>query len=54
MLTAAPAPRLSAHPELTTDIRPRQRQDARTALTEAGFSGEEIDRLIEQEIVWSL
>jgi alpha-methylacyl-CoA racemase len=53
-LTAAPAPRLSAHPELTTDIRPRQKQDARAALTEAGFSGEEIDRLIEQEIVWSL
>jgi alpha-methylacyl-CoA racemase len=53
-LTAAPAPRLSAHPELTTDIRPRQKQDAKAALMEAGFSDEEIDSLIEQEIVWSL
>jgi alpha-methylacyl-CoA racemase len=54
VLTAAPAPRLSDHPALTTAIRPRGRQDATTALTEAGFSNEEIDRLIAQEIVWSL
>jgi alpha-methylacyl-CoA racemase len=54
VLTAAPAPRLSAHPELTSDIRPRPTLDAKAALTEAGFSVEEIDRLIGQEIVWSL
>lgn len=53
-LTAAPAPRLSAHPGLTTQLRPRETQDAKSALVEAGFSGQEIDRLIEQEIVWSL
>jgi alpha-methylacyl-CoA racemase len=53
-LTAAPAPRLSAHPELSTELRPRGGADARVALAEAGFSGSEIDRLIEQEIVWSL
>ncbi len=52
-LTAAPAPRLSAHPQLTTEIRPRHKQDATNALEEAGFSGEEIARLIEQEVIWS-
>ncbi|HEY1561628.1 MAG TPA: CaiB/BaiF CoA-transferase family protein [Caulobacteraceae bacterium] len=52
-LTAAPAPRLSAHPELTSAIRVRGSQDARTVLAEAGFSDEEIIQLTDQEIVWS-
>lgn len=53
ILTAAPAPRLSAHPDLTTATRPRGDHDARSVLTEAGLSGEDIDHLIDQGIIWS-
>jgi alpha-methylacyl-CoA racemase len=51
VLTAAPAPRLSAHPELTTEITARRSEDAKTVLAAAGFSGPEIEGLIEQGIV---
>lgn len=51
VLTAAPAPRLSAHPELTTEITARRCEDAKTVLAAAGFSGPEIEGLIEQGIV---
>ena len=54
VLTAAPAPRLSAHPDLVTAINPRQARPAREILAEAGFAEDEVDALIAGEIVWSL
>lgn len=53
-LTAAPAPRLSAHPDLVTGINTRRKRDARTILSEAGFTEEELDGLIDREVIWSL
>ena len=54
VLTAAPAPRLSAHPELVSAINPRQARPATEILAEAGFAADEIDALIAQKVVWSL
>lgn len=53
VLTAAPAPRLSEHPELTSSIHPRTRRDANAILAEAGLAEAEIRELIENKIVWS-
>lgn len=53
VLTAAPAPRLSAHPELVSSIRPRTRRTADAILAEAGLAEAEIRDLIEKKIVWS-
>jgi alpha-methylacyl-CoA racemase len=53
-LTAAPAPRLSAHPDLVTDINPRVTRPAGEILSEAGFGEDEIKQLIERKVVWSL
>jgi len=54
VLTAAPAPRLSAHPDLVTQINPRSNRPADAILADAGFAREEIDTLIAQAAVWSL
>ena len=53
-LTAAPAPRLSAHPDLVTAINPRQQRDARTILAEAGFAEADVEGLIARKVIWSL
>ena len=52
--TAAPAPRLSGHPALVTEVNPRRRRSAGDILNEAGFSQAEIDGLIAAKAVWSL
>ncbi len=54
VLTAAPAPRLSAHPDLVTAINPRGNRPADAVLTDAGFSEQEIKDLTAKKIVWSL
>jgi alpha-methylacyl-CoA racemase len=53
-LTAAPSPRLSGHPELTTDINPRRTRPAQEILAEAGFANEEIEELVAAKVIWSL
>jgi alpha-methylacyl-CoA racemase len=54
ILTAAPAPRLSAHPDLVTDINPRQQRPAKDLLVEAGLDADEVDALVASGVVWSL
>jgi alpha-methylacyl-CoA racemase len=54
VLTAAPAPRLSAHPGLASDTNPRHKRDAATILAEAGLSEPEIKGLMVNKVVWSL
>jgi alpha-methylacyl-CoA racemase len=54
ILTAAPAPRLSAHPDLVTDILPRQARSAEQVLAEAGFTPAEIEDLGARNVIWSL
>jgi len=54
VLTAAPAPRLSAHPDLVTQINPRSNRPAGEILADAGFAPDEIETLIAQQAVWSL
>ena len=51
---AAPAPRLSGHPELVTDLNERRQRGARDILAEAGLAPGEIDALLEQRVVWSV
>ncbi len=53
MRSAAPAPRLSAHPDLVTEINPRQKRPAEEVLAEAGFGEEEIHALMQQNVIWS-
>jgi alpha-methylacyl-CoA racemase len=53
VMTAAPSPRLSAHPELVSDIAPRQIRPAHDVLAEAGFTREEADALIARNVIWS-
>jgi alpha-methylacyl-CoA racemase len=54
VLTAAPAPRLSAHPDLVTAINPRGNRPADAILADAGFSSAEIEDLTAKKVVWSL
>lgn len=54
VLTAAPAPRLSAHPDLVTAINPRGNRPADAILADAGFSDQEIKDLTAKKVVWSL
>lgn len=54
VLTAAPAPRLSAHAGLTSDINPRHKREAAAILAEAGLSEPEIKGLMANKVVWSL
>ncbi|ABQ67409.1 L-carnitine dehydratase/bile acid-inducible protein F [Rhizorhabdus wittichii RW1] len=54
ILTAAPAPRLSEHPELVTAPNPRGSRPADTILAEAGFTADEIGELTAKKAVWSL
>jgi len=54
VLTAAPAPRLSAHPDLVTAINPRGNRPADAVLADAGFSEQEIKDLTAKKVVWSL
>jgi alpha-methylacyl-CoA racemase len=54
VLTAAPAPRLSGHPDLVSEINPRRTRPAEDILGEAGFAEDEINALIAQKVVWSL
>jgi alpha-methylacyl-CoA racemase len=53
VLTAAPAPRLSSHPELVASPPPRRSRRAHEVLTEAGFSAAEVDDLVARNVVWS-
>ncbi len=53
-LRAAPAPRLSGHPDLVSEAAPRRAQSAQEVLSNAGFAGDEIESLIAREIVWSV
>jgi len=50
---AAPAPRLSNHPDLVTDLAQPIDASANDLLADAGFSAAEVDALITQKIVWS-
>jgi alpha-methylacyl-CoA racemase len=54
VLTAAPAPRLSAHPDLVSDILPRQARPAHHVLADAGFTDDEVDALLARNVIWSL
>jgi alpha-methylacyl-CoA racemase len=54
VLTAAPAPRLSQHPDLAAAIRPRSQRPAEAILAEAGVPAEEVRDLIAGGIVWSV
>jgi len=54
VLTAAPAPRLSEHPDLVTTIKPRTQRGADAILSEAGLPHEDIRELIARGVVWSL
>jgi alpha-methylacyl-CoA racemase len=51
--TAAPAPRLSAHPDLAIDIAPRPIRSAQVVLEEAGFTVAEIESLAAAGVIWS-
>jgi alpha-methylacyl-CoA racemase len=53
VLTAAPAPRLSAHPDLATDIASRAARSVEAVLGEAGFSAGEIESLAAAGVIWS-
>lgn len=53
VLTAAPAPRLSAHPDLTIDIAPRGANSAEAVLSEAGFAAAEVEALAAAGVIWS-
>ena len=53
VLTAAPAPRLSAHPDLTVDIAPRRARSAEAVLEEAGFAPAEVEALAAAKVIWS-
>ncbi len=52
-LAAAPAPRLSAHPELAAELAPLTPYDVREILREADFNSSEIDALIAAKAVWT-
>jgi alpha-methylacyl-CoA racemase len=54
VLTAAPAPRLSGHPALASDLNPRRKRNAAAILAEAGLSDAEIEGLMANKVVWSL
>ncbi|WP_454648709.1 CaiB/BaiF CoA transferase family protein [Bradyrhizobium liaoningense] len=53
-LSAAPAPRLSAHPDVVSQINSRRKRDAAAILLEAGFAEDEVRSLTECRLVWSL
>src|SRR5258708_6848326 len=53
VLTAAPAPRLAGHPDLTVDIAPRGARSAEAVLEEAGFAAAEVEALVAARVVWS-
>lgn len=53
VLTAAPAPRLSSHPDLVSSPAPRRSRSAHDVLTEAGFTAAEVDDLVARNVVWS-
>lgn len=53
VLTAAPAPRLSGHPSLATDIAPRRTRSAPEVLEEAGFSAADVESLAAARVIWS-
>lgn len=54
VLTAAPAPRLSSHPDLVTALNRRSNRPAGEILAEAGFAAAEIEELTAKGAVWSL
>jgi alpha-methylacyl-CoA racemase len=53
VLSAAPSPRLSEHPDLVTALAPRRSRPVQQVLGEAGFADDEIGKLVEREVVWS-
>jgi len=54
VLTAAPAPRLSQHPDLVTAIHPRTQCSAEAILSDAGLAEEDVRALIAHGVVWSV
>ncbi len=52
VLSAAPSPRLSQHPDLVEALAPRQSRPVQQVLGEAGFSQDEVALLVEQKVVW--
>lgn len=53
VLSAAPSPRLSEHPDLVASLAPRRSRPVSQVLGEAGFSDEEVALLVERKVVWS-
>jgi alpha-methylacyl-CoA racemase len=53
VLTAAPAPRLSGHPDLTVDIAPRGARSDEAVLAESGFATAEVEALATARVIWS-
>jgi alpha-methylacyl-CoA racemase len=53
ILTAAPAPRLSGHPQLHADVASRRTGSAPEVLQEAGFSPAEVEALAAAGVIWS-
>jgi alpha-methylacyl-CoA racemase len=53
VLTAAPAPRLSAHPHLVTSVAPRRTRSAEAVLAEAGYTASEAEALEAAKVIWS-
>jgi alpha-methylacyl-CoA racemase len=53
-LRAAPAPRLSLHPRLVSDLARPGSRPAEVVLREAGFAGDVIESLIARKIVWTV
>ena len=53
VLTAAPAPRLSAHPDMTVDIAPQAARAVEEVLEDAGFTAAETEALAAAKVIWS-
>jgi alpha-methylacyl-CoA racemase len=52
VLSAAPSPRLSEHPDLVTALAPRRSRPVQHVLGEAGFTKEDIALLVEGRVAW--
>jgi alpha-methylacyl-CoA racemase len=52
VLSAAPSPRLSEHPDLVASLATRQSRPLKQVLGEAGFSEDEVALLEERKVVW--
>jgi alpha-methylacyl-CoA racemase len=54
LLSAAPSPRLSEHPDLVASLAPRQSRPVAHVLGDAGFSEDEVAGLVERKVVWGV